>query len=200
MKKLKSNENSNIEIIKAIYKARLHEEKNETACSDLYKLSAVGWNEYEDFEGEQYCKLKYGYGRLIEYFVAQIPKDSIHLNEIVEKIDYSNSDNIAEVAVFNNIDKTRKTYKANYVLSTLPLGYLKKHHYDLFNPKLPLNKIKAVENLGFGCVNKVFVVFENQPLKKGSEGLKILWRDDIPFKLDSAEKWNLQVKYFFYLS
>jgi spermine oxidase len=95
--------------------------------------------------------------------------------------------------VFNNIDKTRKTYKANYVLTTMPLGYLKKHHYELFNPKLPLNKIKAIENLGFGCVNKVFVVFENSVLKKGGVGLQILWRDDIPFKLDSAEKWNLQV-------
>lgn len=42
----------------------------------------------------------------------------------------------------------------------------------MFHPQLPLSKIKAIENLGFGSVNKVLVVFdkpirspENEPIE-----------------------------------
>ena len=74
------------------------------------------------------------------------------------------------------------------------MGYLKKHHNNLFLPKLPLAKIKAIENIGFGCVDKIFIVYEKNVFKNAAQGLLILWRDDFPFKLDMAnQKWNLQV-------
>ena len=41
----------NVELLKAIYHARLNEERADTACDNLHNLSAFGWNEYEDFEG-----------------------------------------------------------------------------------------------------------------------------------------------------
>jgi hypothetical protein len=48
--------------------------------------------------------------------------------------------------------------------------------------------------LGFGCVNKIFIVFEHPILKENFEGLQILWRDDIGFSLEySIRKWNLNV-------
>lgn len=62
----------------------------------------------------------------------------------------------------------------------------------MFNPKLPSNKVKAIEHLGFGCVNKVFVVYD-KPITS-FQGLQIFWREDIPFKLEAADKkWNLKV-------
>lgn len=36
---------TNIELIKAVYKARLNLEKHESACDDLYKISALGMSE-----------------------------------------------------------------------------------------------------------------------------------------------------------
>ena len=191
-KKLTLNEPANSELIKAIYRARLNEERFETACDNLQKLSAVGWNEYEDFEGEPFTKLKYGYKKLVDYLSSQLPQASIRLNEVVEKIDYSIQGG-AQITVLNTMENKRKIYMADYVVNTMSLGYLKECHYDLFEPKLPLLKVKAIENLGIGCVNKLFVVFESDMLKKKVEGLQILWRDDLDFVLDANAKWKLQV-------
>ena len=121
-----------------------------------------------------------------------MPSTSIKLNEIVEKIDYTNG---AKLTVLNKSDGSQKFYTADYVVFSGSLGYLKKNQNNLFEPKLPVLKIKAIENLGFGCVNKVFVVFEKDSfsLNKNVEGLQILWRDDLEFKLDAESKWNFKV-------
>ncbi len=145
------------------------------------------------FEGEQFTKLKYGYKKLIDFLCSQLPKSSIKLNELVEKIEYTS--NGVKLTVLNKTNEIRQTYTADYVVTTMSLGYLKKFHHDLFEPKLPALKIKAIENLGFGCVNKIFVVFEKSDvLSKRVEGLQILWRDDIEFKLDVDAKWNFKVR------
>ncbi|XP_026279289.1 spermine oxidase-like isoform X2 [Frankliniella occidentalis] len=48
-------------------------------------------------------------------------------------------------------------HTADIVLVTVSLGVLK--HRDIFDPPLPPRKMKAVENLGFGTVEKVFLHF-----------------------------------------
>jgi len=44
------------ELIKAIYVSETSNERYESACDDLNDLSAVGWNNYEDFEGNSFTK------------------------------------------------------------------------------------------------------------------------------------------------
>lgn len=196
LKKLTKNDQIDIELIKSIYRARLNEERVETSCEDLRRLSALGWNEYEDFEGDQFTRLRYGFKRLVDYLVSQIPKDLLRLNQVVEKIDWSfGKTNLIELSTSNRLTQAKSAYTADYVLTTMPLGYLKNHHHTLFVPKLPLNKIKAIENLGFGCVNKLFIVFDKPLLNNSIEGLHILWRNDLTFNLDHSDsKWNLQVR------
>ena len=77
----------------------------------------------------------------------------------------------------------------------MPLGYLKANYPSLFVPQLPAAKVKAIQTLGFGSVNKFFVVFDKEVLAKDVERLQLLWRDDLLFTLDSAAKCNLQVNY-----
>lgn len=125
LNRLKSDQNLDVELIKSIYRARQNEEKFESSCDDLHKLSAVGWNEYEDFDGEQFTKLKHGYTKLIEYFKSQIPEECFKLNSLVEKIDWDTNDKLAKISVLNKSDNSRKTYMAKCVLCTASLGYLK---------------------------------------------------------------------------
>ncbi|CAF0978144.1 unnamed protein product [Brachionus calyciflorus] len=195
LRKLKSNENINIEVVKAIYKSRCNEEKYESSCEDLRRLSAIGWNEYEDFDGDQFTRLKYGFGKLIEYLCSQIPSKNILLNHLVTKIDWSMSP--VTITCLNKMSNNTITFNADHVITTCSLGYLKNHHHELFMPNLPLNKIKAIENLGFGCVNKIFVVYE-EAIFKSLDGLKILWRDDLNFKLEcDGKKWKLEDNKFY---
>jgi spermine oxidase len=209
LKKLKAqNDSLDMDLVKAIYRARLSEEKNDNSCDDLHRLSAVGWNEYEDFEGDEFCRLKYGYGRLVQYLASHIPKDRLILNELVKKIDYSSTNENYKsydyknrpitIKTFNKNANSHNTYTTSFAITTCSIGYLKQNHHSLFQPKLPLIKIKAIENLGFGIVDKVFVVFDKPVFNKDFDGMNILWKENLDFKLnESLQKWNIQVRFLF---
>ena len=157
----------------------------------MRRLSAIGWNEYEYFDGEQFTRLKYGYLKIIEYFFAQIPTSNVLINHLVTNINWSQLPiKISCIDALNNknIDLT-----SDFVINTCSIGYLKNKHHSLFSPNLPLEKIKSIENLGFGLVNKLFVCFDTPLFNKNYEGLKVLWKDDIPFRLDCRKRWNLEV-------
>ena len=175
LKRFSPNE-YNIELIKALFQARLNEERSDTACDDLKYLSAIGWNEYEDFDDEQQNRLKYGYHMLIDHLAAFLNKSSIRLNERVEHIDWSSSsDGLVTVKSFNTQEQKHRIYKADCVVITIPLGVLKKSHSNLFSPSLPQNKVRAIERLGFGTINKIFTVFDKPIGDKELSLLQILW-------------------------
>jgi spermine oxidase len=52
------------------------------------------------------------------------------------------------------------SYQADHVIFTASLGVLKDRHATLFTPKLPANKVKAIESIGFGALGKIFLEFE----------------------------------------
>ena len=203
LRKLKGNSaNIDSELVKAIYKARVNDEKLDTACENLNELSALGWNEYEDFDGEHYINLKNGYGRIIDFLASQLPSEVLHLNEPVELINWqlAASDRRApiEIKTHHLPANTRCVYLADKVLCTVPLGFLKSNHQHFFYPGLPAEKTSAIERLGFGCVDKIFLIYDKPVLKPDEQGLQIFWRDDLKFTLDPsiAIKWNIHVSLF----
>lgn len=54
-----------------------------------------------------------------------------------------------------------ETDKADAVLVTIPLGVLKECATKIFEPKLPDWKLDAIQRLGFGNLNKVFLKNKN---------------------------------------
>lgn len=183
------------ELIKAIYNSRYNLERLESSCSDLETLSAAGWANNENFEGNSFTKLKNGYSKIIEHLRSQLPKDAIKFNQIVEKIEYD-SERGVRVTAFNSKENKRTEYEARKCLSTLPLGIYKEKHQNLFSPPLPNEKIRAIENLGFGVLNKFFFVFD-QALGKDVNGLQIYWQENINFTLEASKKWNLKDNQFY---
>lgn len=192
-----------IQIIKAIYEARLKEEIFDNACADLDQLSTVGWNEYEDCAGDNLTNLKNGYGELVEYFVSKIPPERILLNEQVIKIQYPNkdqendnlSDYVITVTTFNNETQKESTYYALQCLCTISLGVLKDTYKTLFEPSLPGYKINAIQKLGFGVVNKVFIVFGEPVFDGNVQGMQLLWREDLDLDLKTTR--DLKNPYFY---
>ena len=164
----KNLSNERVETIKAIFKARSREEQVQNACEDLNKFSAIGWNEYTECEGDDQTNLKFGYGQLIEHLASKIPAEKILLDHIVTKIQWPSDsskpgfqNHVVIVTTYNPHDNTESHYYGYQCLCTMSLGYLKEKHQELFEPELPENKVRAIENLGFGLVNKLFIVFQN---------------------------------------
>lgn len=46
-------------------------------------------------------------------------------------------------------------YRARKVIVTVPLGFLERHNNTLFTPPLPDAKLRAMQTLGMGTLNKV---------------------------------------------
>ncbi|CAF0978123.1 unnamed protein product [Brachionus calyciflorus] len=181
--------------IKGVFRASLNNERFESATDNLREVSANGWNNFETLGGNLLCNNKYGYSKITDYLASKVPKGSIKLNQIVEKIDWSDDEVV--VTVFDSLTKKRSNYTGEKVLSTISLGVLKRNHTQLFNPRLPPKKISSINKLGFGTLNKIFVIFDRN-FSREFQGLQVIWKDNLKFALQkSKKKWNLDNNQFF---
>ncbi|KAI7210366.1 FAD/NAD(P)-binding domain-containing protein [Hortaea werneckii] len=60
--------------------------------------------------------------------------------------------------------------KFDEVVVTCPLGYLKRNHENLFEPPLPPRLRGAIENIGYGCLDKVYITFPSAFWDRSSDG------------------------------
>lgn len=114
----------------------------------------------EDFDGEQVF-LRDGYTAVVEEVGREVIKQGhLKLSTEVESIDWSGQ----HVRICST---SGEEYRAKTVVCTLPLGVLQ-HHLTraadppkaLFSPVLPADKLDAVRKLGFGTLDKVFLVYD----------------------------------------
>ncbi|TAE03287.1 MAG: FAD-dependent oxidoreductase [Bacteroidetes bacterium] len=113
----------------------------------LDKLSAKNWQNDSMFPGEDVL-VSSGYEGVIKEMEKGL---DIRLNQVVSKIEYD------ETGV--TVSTNKGNFDADYAIITLPLGVLKKNVVS-FDPPLPNSKVKAIEKVGMGNINKVALVFE----------------------------------------
>ena len=81
----------------------------------------------------------------------------------------------------------------------------------MFRPALPADKQRAINTLGFGTVDKIFLRYEKPFWEDGLEGFQLLWEHDPwhadPLKdegeiIDSESNWTWKIpgEQFCYLS
>ena len=115
--------------------------------SDLENVSFLNWNGEKDSDGAIPDKMiPQGYGVLVEKVAAGL---SISLGTPVDSIDYSGP-GVQVVA------KDGRIFKADHIVVTVPLGVLKRQMLK-FIPELPAWKRDAINKVGFGSFNKVFL-------------------------------------------
>ncbi len=171
--------NADKKLAAAIFRGKQNDEIVDYGVGSFYDLSAVGLINFQDLVGEEFTILKTGYFKLVNYFSSQIDSSSILLNKKVTNIDYTNGG--ADSVTVKTVDtKTNAVmnHTADYVISTIPLGYLKENYQALFTPSLPTTHSNSIKNLGFGTMNKIFFIFGQDVFKKGEQGMEIFWRDD----------------------
>ncbi|KOS23113.1 Lysine-specific histone demethylase 1 -like protein 3 [Escovopsis weberi] len=79
---------------------------------------------------------------------------SIHFNSIAERVSYG-GDQGAKVRIQF---RGGKTLSFDEVVMTTPLGWLKRNP-AAFEPPLPARFTNAIESIGFGCLEKVYISF-----------------------------------------
>lgn len=77
-------------------------------------------------------------------------------------------------------------FPADYVIVTVSLGVLKQHHTKLFCPGLPAEKVDAINKLGFGHVNKIFLEYARPFWVWREGGIKLAWSAE---ELTDKDDW-----------
>jgi monoamine oxidase len=129
---------------------------NEYAASPE-ELSLFYWQEGKSLRGEDAVFLN-GYDEIPKKLAEGL---DIKLNHVVSAIEYSDAG--------VNISTNQGPFTADRVIITLPLGVLKSGSIT-FSPELPVSKISAIQNLGMGLLDKVYLKFpSNFWAQKGTE-------------------------------
>ncbi|ALC45643.1 CG8032 [Drosophila busckii] len=94
----------------------------------------------------------------------------------VESNASSNCDYALEGKVRVDCDDGR-IFHADHVICTMPLGVLKQTHKTVFDPELPHYKQESIENLMFGTVDKIILVYDRPFLSADISEVMLLWED-----------------------
>lgn len=66
-------------------------------------------------------------------------------------------------------------HSADYVIITMSLGVLKNQHDKIFYPSLPVEKVDAINKLGYGNVNKIFLEYTRPFWIWKEGGIQLAW-------------------------
>ena len=114
--------------------------------ADAKDLSLWWWDQDEEFGGEEVI-FPGGYNQISDGLAKGL---DIRLGEIVKVIRYG-ADGV-------EVETSQGNYVADKVVVTFPLGVLKQASVT-FEPPLPGSKQEAIDRLGMGVLNKVYLKF-----------------------------------------
>ena len=119
------------------------------ACTNWYELSLPGMIQYEELEGGD-VPFKSKYEDLLKVFQQDLPYNCYQLQSPVSKIE-SFEDTV-------KVWMGEEFIEADVAICTVSLGVLKRNSID-FIPGLSPQKLKAIQLVGFGTIDKIFVEF-----------------------------------------
>ncbi|GAB5456142.1 MAG: FAD-dependent oxidoreductase [Henriciella sp.] len=118
-------------------------------ATSVERLSVQALLEGEEVVGGDVI-LRNGYITLVDELASGL---DIRLNQKVTGVDYTNP--------MVRVQTESGSFEADYVIVTVPLGVLKQGGIQ-FQPALPMNKQTAIDAMGMGTLNKVYLRFPNR--------------------------------------
>lgn len=156
---------SDYNLLMAIYRAKLGDRiKSQIGSADLNELSASSYRFRLAYSGDYFINLKTGFFKLIDYFNNQIGS-YVRLTSPVRNIDWADPNKI------NLNMASGGPLRADFVIVTTSLGFLKQNMNSFFTPALPYAKRMSIKKLGYGVVDKIFLVFPKNIFSNGQKGI-----------------------------
>ncbi|KAL0964033.1 hypothetical protein UPYG_G00317370 [Umbra pygmaea] len=150
-------------------------ECTDEASSSLYEVSAVQLGHYVALEGGFFNSLgPGGYQALADTLLDSVPPGALLCDRPVDSIHWALDEEIHTHPVSVQC-QGGQSFKADHVIVSVPLGFLKVKAAAMFEPALPTSKTSAIRNLGFGIVDKIYLRFENRFWPDDCAGIQLLW-------------------------
>lgn len=154
----------------------------DNSCRTIDDVSAKSWGTYS-FNGEScqaHINFKQSFYDVIEVLVRDIGSDKLRCDTKVEKVCWGVNDyeikarpsNAPKVMV---VCENEKIYVAKHVICTFSLGVLKSLK-SMFQPQLPNLHQLAIDSMGFGTIDKIFMQFET-PWWGNDKGFQLIYED-----------------------
>ena len=154
-------------------------------CKTWYDLSY--YTDYEEYKGnlEVIFKKEYKYEDVLQIFKKDIPNSNFQFETTVTKIDYSND----KIKIAS---QDGSEFLADILIFTGSLGILKEKGEDMFYPKLPKDKLKAINEIGYGIVDKIYLEFSSNVFDSSISWQELLFEyDGISYSSeDASNDWT----------
>ncbi|KAK0084928.1 hypothetical protein PV325_006130 [Microctonus aethiopoides] len=147
----------------------------DNSCSSLDNLSAKYWGKFQFVGGSEHLIFKNGYNSAVELIAESLNRKNIRLNSSVKTIQWQNANDSLQKSIILTLADNKKIF-TDCIIVTCSLGYLKNYHRTMFQPQLPLNHSIAIDNLGFGLINKIYLDFGEPWWESGVKGFQLIWR------------------------
>ncbi|EFJ14046.1 hypothetical protein SELMODRAFT_121066 [Selaginella moellendorffii] len=164
-----------------------------TAAESLHDLDLLAFNEYWEFPGEQITIGK-GFSSVVQALAKSLPPDTIRFHKKVDKVVWTD---VARTSASSGYPvqlhcEDGSTFEADHVIVTVSLGVLKAkalEEQQLFQPRLPDWKLDSIEKLGFGVVDKLFVLVEPPPDGSQHPNLQFIHKSQADADEDEVPRW-----------
>ncbi|XP_034483054.1 spermine oxidase-like [Drosophila innubila] len=160
----------------------------------LFEVSGKG--DYEDCKGDMLVHWRdNGYKtflRLLMNSKQDQPEDlgvlngHVELNKRISQINWEGAGEL-RLRCWNG-----ELLTADHVICTVSLGVLKEQHASLFVPPLPAAKLRAINGLKLGTVNKFFLEYTAPPMPKDWPYFNFLWLEKDLLELRGSKRFWLE--------
>ncbi|KAK7866629.1 hypothetical protein R5R35_011536 [Gryllus longicercus] len=141
---------------------------------DLSLVSADQFGSYVEIPGGN-VRVPLGYVGVLAPLLRDLPDCCVHYCKPVQLVRWGvpGPGGSGPAAVVRCCDG--EEFPADYVLVTVSLGVLKAQADRLFCPALPAEKVEAIDRLGYGLANKVFLEYKRPFWVWREGGIRLAW-------------------------
>ena len=131
-----------------------------------------------------------GYSSILGPLRKDVPSDSLLLSHAVTAVSWPPHADHVTVTCENG-----RRFTADHVICTFPLGVLQERAERLFVPPLPAERAQAIQRLGFGTANKIFLEYDRPFLPGNVTELLLAW-GPTDMTRPVAERWQRKIYSF----
>ncbi|CAF2239032.1 unnamed protein product [Rotaria magnacalcarata] len=136
-------------------------EVEDNGCQSLNDINLTEFGVFETLDGDYMRPLKNSFQPFLDYLLSMIPTNQLRLNSEVTKVEYLANKHLSIIEVIDRVNGCSKKLSCDHIIWTTSIGHLKDNFSQIFGTenKLIEQKQSAIENFGFGTVNKVVLIY-----------------------------------------